>query len=337
MYSEGLLCLPFAFGLFDNKMIIDKMWSLLKIFTLLFVVNYILANLFHWGGSLYTDIKGGETGNIEDEGHYLFTCFCAVLPIFFFELKNKLLWIAIVSFVFLLIVSTLKRTSIASFITLIIVYYLCSLYFRMKYHNSYSMGMSTKQVLLIFFALFTLATVTFFFQGSIEERYEYRSKKHFKKGLQKEGRVMELKYIYDDIVLNSDLPTLLFGKETFNTIGTYANGRFGKRMIHDNYGIILNGSGIIGIFLYFSIHVYVFLLFIRYNKRVDKKNNDIATKFYIVFVCLWSVFYVASFSGTIWNPIYSSIHFALTGIILRYFYEYGDTYVDIRSNNELSD
>lgn len=73
----------------------------------------------------------------------------------------------------------------------------------------------------------------------------------------------------------------------------------------------------------------------RFNNRVDKSNNVVARKFYVAFICLWTIFLIASFSGTIWNPLYSSIHFALSGIILRYFYEYGETYENVICQNEI--
>lgn len=325
-YAEELLFLPVSFCLFYRKEYIDKMWGIMKVMILLFIVNYLIANLFHLGGSLYVEMEGGDTGNIEDEGHYICACFCAVMPLAMMKgSKNRMMWGIAVAFALALVLSTLKRTSMVCVIVPFLIYAWYQFWFKIKYDGIRHSATSVKQ--LIVYVLLAVAFFSFIqsFQEIIEKRFEARSER-FGNNFEKEGRVMELGYIYDDIVVKGDLQTFLFGKETFNTVRTYANGKFGKRMIHENYGIILNGTGVVGLFIHLGINIYLIILFFRYSRRVDLAGNDIARRFYVTFAGLWWIFFIASFSGTIWNPLYSSMHYALTGMILRYFYEYGQTY-----------
>lgn len=327
-YAEELLFLPVSFCLFSSKEYIDKMWKVMKVMVLLFIVNYLIANIFHFGGSLYVEMEGGDMGNIEDEGHYLCACFCAVLPLAMMKgSQNRMMWGIATAFAVALILSTLKRTSMACVIVPFIIYAWYRFWFKVKFDGMMHSAMSVKRVIVYVL----LVTAFFFFVQSfhtiIEKRFEARSER-FGNNFEKEGRVMELEYIYDDIVVKGDFQKFLFGKETFNTVRTYANGKFGKRMIHENYGIILNGTGVVGLFIHLAINIYLIILFFRYSRRVDLSENDIARRFYVAFVGLWWIFFIASFSGTIWNPLYSSVHYALTGMILRYFYESGQTYVD---------
>lgn len=327
-YAEELLFLPVSFCLFSSKEYIDKMWGVMKIMLILFIVNYLIANIFHLGGSLYVEMEGGDTGNIEDEGHYICACICAVLPLAMMkESQNRMMWGISVAFAIALVLSTLKRTSMVCIIVPFLVYAWYRLWFKLKYDGIMHSALSVKKIIV-----YVLLCIAFFFfvqsfHEIIEKRFEARSER-FGNNFEKEGRVLELEYIYNDIVVNGDLQTFLFGKETFNTVRTYANGKFGKRMIHENYGIILNGTGMVGLFIHIGINLYLILLFFRYSKRVDLSENDVARKFYVAFIGLWWIFFIASFSGTIWNPLYSSMHYALTGMILRYFYEYGQTYED---------
>lgn len=327
-YAEELLFLPVSFCLFSNRTYIEKMWGVMKVMLVLFIVNYLIANIFHLGGSLYVEVEGGDTGNIEDEGHYICACFCAILPLAMMNGgKSRILWGTAVAFAIALVLSTMKRTSMICVIVPFLVYVWYRFWFKLKYDGIMQSALSVKRVtgfvlLAVFFFFFVQS-----FQTVIEKRFEERSER-FSNNFEKEGRVLELQYIYDDIIVNGDFQTFLFGKETFNTVRTYANGKFGKRMIHENYGIILNGTGVVGLCIHLGINIYLIILFFRYSRRVDLSGNDIARRFYVTYIGLWWIFFIASFSGTIWNPLYSSMHYALTGMILRYFYECGQTYED---------
>lgn len=327
-YAEQLLCLPIAFGLFSNKENIDKIWFTLKVMLLLFIINYFVANYFHLGGNVYVEVEGGDVGNLAaiDDLHYINAVFICMIPIFISqEYRYYLFWLFATIFAFIIVVTSIKRTSIACMFLPLIISFLYRIFFGIKYKLKERKILTPPKMLGYIVAFFFFVFLAISFKQVFEKRVEKRVDR-FEAGLAKEGRTKELIYIYDDIVVKGEVSTLLFGKETFNTVGTYANGKFGKRMIHENYGIILNGTGIIGMFIYILINLYLFFLFIRYTKRVDFSSNLIARKFYVAFISLWGIYLVSSFSGNIWCVLYPSMHYTLTGLILRYFYEYGDTY-----------
>lgn len=326
-YAEELLFLPVSFCLFSGKDYIDKMWKVMKVMLVLFIANYLIANIFHLGGSLYVEVEGGDTGNIEDEGHYICACFCAIMPLALMKKdQNRMIWGVATAFAIALVLSTMKRTSMICVIVPFLIYAWYRFWFKLKYDGMQSV-LSVKRIIVSVLLIFVFFSFVQSFHEIIEKRFEERSER-FGNNLEKEGRVLELRYIYNDIIVNGDFQTFLFGKETFNTVRTYANGKFGKRMIHENYGIILNGTGVVGLMIHLGINLYLIFLFFRYSRMVDLSENDIARRFYVAFIGLWWIFFIASFSGTIWNPLYSSMHYALTGMILRYFYEYGQTYED---------
>lgn len=323
-FSEELLCLSVGFALFRNRDNIDRMLWLLKMMVYMFILNFLLSNLLHFGGSMYVDVEGGETGNIEDEGHYLCACCYAFLPILLkYQKRFSLILVFACIFTFVLIVSTMKRASIACALVPILVY---AFYYSRKYiYRQGRIGVSAKSFFVFLIAIISFSYILYSFQGMIEARYEARLNR-FNAGLENEGRTREFKYIFNDIFLESDIKTMFVGKETFNTVGTYANGRFGKRMIHENYGIMLNGTGVVGLVVYIYINLYIIFIFFKFKKRSDIDENEDAQMLSVTFVCLWIMFLIASFSGTIWNNFYSSIHYASSGLILRYFYEHGETF-----------
>lgn len=327
-YTEQLLCLPIAFGLFNGKANVEKMWFTLKTMLVLFIINYFVANYFHLGGAVYVEVGGGDIGNVSaiDDFHYINAVFICVMPVFMWnEYRFGFLWKIAVIFAFVLVVTSIKRTSIACMILPLIVGCFYKLYFRIKYRTFENHIVTPRKVLGYAVSLFFIFFLAISFRQIVELRVAKRFER-FDSGISKEGRTMELKCIYDDIVENGDLPTFLFGKETFNTVGTYANGKFGKRMIHENYGIILNGTGVVGLFFYIFINMYIILLFVSFSRSVDLSSNIMARRFYVTFVSLWVIFIVSSFSGNIWCTMYPSMHYTFSGLILRYFYEYGKTY-----------
>ena len=113
----------------------------------------------------------------------------------------------------------------------------------------------------------------------------------------------------------------LLGQETFHTVGTYANGAFGDRMIHTNFGIILNGSGFIGLLFYLVLSLYFLVVLFRTVRNSVLTENLFARKLYVTYLVLWTVYNVASFSGTIWLTMYPAFNFLIMGAILRFFYD----------------
>lgn len=319
-YSISIMCLSIGFDIFDNDESIHRLWNALKIFFFLFVANFTVANIYHLGGSRYgTEAMGAETGNLFDEALYTNIAVIIIMPYMLHKYKqqNTLVLIMLTALISIITILLMKRTVIICLFVAILCFPILWQYLKMRY-GKLTIYFPTRLILL---GLVFICCFLFVFQDSIGQQYNARTKR-FDMGLKQEGRTQELEIISKDIMSNKDFKTFLLGQETFNTVGTYAKGKFGNRMIHENYGIFLNGTGIIGTIIYIYIHMYLLFIFFRYIKNVN--FNDIsAYLLYIAYLSLWLTFVLASFSGTVWLIFYPSIHYMISGMILRYFYERG--------------
>lgn len=334
-YLEALLCLPLAFNMFDNNTIINKLWWLFKWFVFLFLLNYVLANTLHWGNR-YGGEVGAETGNQLENGLYLIACANSITPLFFRRERYKYLIIGSLIISFVISVAILKRAAIAAMILSLMLYYMCNLYFKMRY-GSLNINHVSSISKIIRFTLLTIfaIVVTVSFRGVLESQIQTRSNRFVEGALEKEGRVRELRSIFKDIVYSDDISTFLFGRETFNTVGTYGKElHFGQRNIHDDFGIILNGSGVVGFCLYFLINITIVFRLLKYSKNINFSTNETARKMFATYVSFAVIFAIASTSDTIMLVLFPAMYYTVSGMILRYFYEYGYTYKTPNENED---
>ena len=167
-----------SFCIFYRKENIEKMWGVMKGMILLFIVNYVMANIFHLGGSLYVEMEGGDTGNIEDEGHYICACFCAVLPLAVMRgSRNRMMWAVAVAFAIALVLSTLKRTSMVCVVIPFLVYAWYHVRFKLKYDGLRISSLPVKKVIVFVLLSFAFFSFVQSFHEIIEKRYEARSER----------------------------------------------------------------------------------------------------------------------------------------------------------------
>jgi hypothetical protein len=117
---------------------------------------------------------------------------------------------------------------------------------------------------------------------------------------------------------------LFFGKEVFNSPENYANGKYGRRMIHNDYNVILHGSGVVGLILFVIWPIPIFLFYRKIKIYVkfyfeDKKLFDYMNVTFISFLIMG---YILSISGGVNAILFNSIRMAVLGAILRIFFEY---------------
>lgn len=319
-YSNGLLCLPVAFNLISEDTDRKETIKMLIVFIILFIVNYALANILHLGGSRYGTEEGIETGNLFDEALYLNVCALILLPYMFLYIK-KYRMLLLIAYALNIVVTIVcfKRTVILCIIISIALFIFLYQLLNKKHVSIPFVGniLSKRQVTMTLISILVLGGI---FAGIFMAQLESRGNR-IGADLSSETRTQELELIIKDIIYNKSDKTFFLGQETFNTVGTYAGGIFGKRMIHENYGIMLNGGGIIGLTFYLIVYFWILYLFFKYTKGYYYLNTDLEARLlYIAFLCLWIVFLIASFSGTIWLTIYPAICHTLQGMILRYFY-----------------
>lgn len=319
-YSISLMCLPVSFDIFKNKNSPNEIWGLFRCFIFLFLINYLICNVFHLGGDGYTDdISGIELGNLMDDSLHTNICVMAFVPLALIikAAKRKLFLILYVIFSIVLTIVILKRTPIVCIGIAILTYFAGIIYLSNLFGKIDTSNLRLK-IRTKFVAIISVIILGSLFSTVLYRNFEARSDR-FNRGLAKEGRTRELIAISEDVLLGNDKIKYLFGQETFNTVGTYAGGKFKKRMIHDNFGIIINGAGIIGLLFYIFINMYLLFLLIR-NLNKDKVcKNGIAYFYIIIYISYWLMYQMTSLSGTIWLMLYPSMTFSVMGMILRYF------------------
>ena len=332
-FSMPFLCLAIGYDLFSDEDSVNKIWILFKSLILLFLINYVICNVLGLGRQGYGGERFGlSMGNMFYDSSYTNICVLTFIPFALrvLDIKYKSFYVIFCVFSIALTVAVLKRTSIACICISILTYLfvwniLVKKYGRMQFARQ---KISVKYIAIILCLIMVFA---YMFADLFTFSLDARANRFEKGSLEKEGRTRELVAITNDVLLSNDAQTFFIGKETFNTVGTYANGKFGDRNIHDLWGILINGSGIIGILSYAFVICYILFLFFRYKKRVDYQNNVIAYFYTVIFIAYWLMFHMASFGDI--TVIYPSMTFTIMGLILRYFAD-GGNYVYVNANKE---
>lgn len=317
-YTIGLLCLPIGFNFLSSLKKI-RMFQLTGIICmLLYVLNIVLANVFHWKSSKgYTD-EGLDIGNLFSDALYLNVYI--IVSVFFlivlFPTRKKLI-LTLCTICAILIVVNMKRTVIGvlgiGLIIYIFIYYV-------RNRLSTKLSLMHIRTFSIFIGLSIIALP--FFYNYIEINLEAR-KNSFEKAnedIMNEGRMAEFAFIFNEILNSDKTKTLLFGEETFNLVGTYANGSFGDRQIHGDYSIILKGLGVVGLVFWFSILVYLTMLMFNLKNAIKHEDGIIASILYPLYFSFIIIYCVSMGSGVIACISSSSYFFASLGGMLRYFY-----------------
>lgn len=316
-YAIGLLCLPLGFSILSSVEKIREFLGTGIICMLLFLINVFLANIFDWGGGGYTE-EGLEMGNLFSDAMYQVVC--SIISIFLllilFPSYKKIIFILSV-LCSIVIVVNMKRTTIFTLFAGMLAYlFFCFIYGKkLKRLFQFHLKYLTKFFLLIL-VLFPFFLSYFFI--NLEARKNTFERAH--NDITSEGRVAEFIYITDEILGSDKVLTLLFGKETFNLVGTYANGKYGKRQIHGDYSVLLHGTGVVGCLVWFLIHLYLILWIIKLKKNSYYGDGSYSVVLYSFFFSLIFVKFINMGSGGLDLVISSSFFYTSLGGVLRYFY-----------------
>lgn len=318
-YIIGILCLPVGFSLLSSLKKIREFQLTGIVCMLLYVLNVILANVFHWGNTRggYSE-EGLEVGNLFSDALYLnvYVIISAFFLVVLFPTNKK--WIlTLCAFCAILVVANMKRTVIGVLAVGIVMYLF--LYYIKNGVNTKLSAMHVK-ILSIFVALSFVALPFFYNYIKINLEARQSSFERASEDIMNEGRMAEFIFISNEI-LNSDSPSiLLFGKETFNLVGTYASGRFGNRQIHGDYSILMNGLGVVGLLIWLSFLLFLLIWLSRLKNEVNKEEGIIGSILHPLYYTFIVIYCLSMGSGVLMCVMSSSYFFASLGGILRYFY-----------------
>lgn len=317
-YTIGLLCLPIGFNLLSSLKKL-RMFQLTGIICmLLYVLNIVLANVFNWKNSKgYTD-EGLDVGNLFSDALYLNVY--VIVSVFFlivlFPEKKK--WIlTLCAICAILIVVNMKRTVIGVLAIGLIIYLL---FYYNRNRLSTKLSLMHIRILSIFIGLSIIVLPFFYNYIEINLAARKSSFERASEDIMNEGRMAEFAFISNEILNSDKAKTLLFGEETFNLVGTYANGRFGDRQIHGDYSILLKGLGAIGLIFWFSILIYLTMLMLNLKNAIRHEDGIIGSILYPLYFSFIIIYCISMGSGVIACVFSSSYLFASLGGMLRYFY-----------------
>lgn len=318
-YIMGLMCLPIGFNILSSTSKYKEFQKTGISCLMIYVINIFLANIFDWRNSdgLYS-VDGLRFGNLFGDSMYENAYLVAslfLLLTFFSKYKKGIILLLVACSI--LVIINMKRTTIAVLIIGLVAYLI--LYFK---DNTLKKQLSLIHLkYLKYFLIMFIISIPFSY-SYMKVNYDARQKQFAKarEDITNEGRVAEFLVISNDIFCSNKISLFLFGKETFNLVGTYGNGSFGGRQIHNDYSKLINGTGVIGLFFWILIfcRLITWMQYLRKTNSCDKgKIGAILYPLYFSFIIIYCI---SMTSGVMDAVLSSSFFYASLGGMLRYFY-----------------
>lgn len=305
--AVSILMFPVSYFIINSFDKLKKLNNAIIGVMIITIIYLILSNIYNIGSGAY--IKANNEAFLIGFGHNkLLSCSISLvlLPIILLLINKKkfkifILFLAIIIFIILLV--SMRRTGVL----VVIIGYLIYLIF-----SSYKL----KKIISILCFVMVLIFSFPLYKDILLSRYELRSS-HFENWTLKD----ELRYLETYIVLDEVFSfrsfRILFGKELFNSPYNYGGGRWGERVLHVDYNLILHGSGIIGLVLYSIIFYRIFSTFLYYKKRIPKElcYKELCA----IFISLFLLSLFISLIGGMKVITFRSIIFMYLGAILGIF------------------
>lgn len=315
--------LPFLyFGLavcfIKSKNDLNKMFRIMFIMSVLFLINIAVSNVFNLGGGSYEENEELyiQTGSIYSEGLNSIAYFLLLVPAMLrlYPFKNKLyrvLFIAISIICLILLILILKRGALSVVISGYMVIFLVS-----------GIRLKGKFIQFAFISLLAMIITYPMYQNILESRLNVRQERLSTDAIETEGRYLENEVVINDIIFSGNIYWLFFGHDVLNSSGNYGDGSFGLRQLHNDYAQILNGSGIVGLSLYLLLNISILMFYIKQKRKLIRMNlytnedHILNTLFYAYFLS----FFILGASGTMSSMLYPVIRYSFLGAIIGFFY-----------------
>ncbi|MBN2396145.1 MAG: hypothetical protein JXC36_06765 [Candidatus Atribacteria bacterium] len=272
----------------------------LIIVLIIYAITTFYFNFIGVGEKQYGEDQLMDTGPLGGATFTVFSYGLLLVPIFIYTKtisKMNALWLVLVS-VFLLLFN-LSRMPIMAVMFGYFIYFIHSYEFRNRYLK-----------FIVFIGLIMIFTSPFYYVilknqfGIREGRYEVES-------YETEDRFFETKIVFESVFSFKDPIASFFGKEIYNSVGHWGEGR--KRGIHVDYNALLHGAGIIGLFLYLLIFYKMWIVYRNARKRRGFESFKI---FNSAFVVIFFVQFLISVSGQFYVLTFRTIGFLYLGALL---------------------
>ncbi len=314
-----IMILPISFLSIDSLEKFKKLINSIALIAILYIINILLSTFLGIKGKSYSG-EIFDVGNVFTEGLNSMAYLLVASPLIIHLNPRYRRWIILIAvIIFILVFVQLKRISI---IAILIGFIVNLIYSGSRVNILFGLIISGLMILVAYPL----------FEDTLDKQIKARERRLSTENYEEEGRYQETLVVLDEIVFSSNPKLFFFGKEVFNSPGNYANGRYGKRMIHNDYNAVLHGSGIIGLFLFIFWPIPLFLLYrkirtIAKYEFEDKKLFDFIATTFISFLVIG---YVLSISGGINAILFNAVRVAVIGSSLRILYEY---YIKFKKKN----
>jgi len=288
--------------LYTNKVIIRNILLL----SIILIANYTISTIYGIGTSAYTDSQEFLVGNLSDT--WLAYTFILFLYIIILKTKNikisvKFVYLILFTLLVVQLLLGLKRTAIIVFFLGILIYLFLE---KLNYK------LIITYILGFIFVLLLLNQYSDVLKNRIAARGS-RVEGKYQDIIESEYRYLESFYVWEKTLSFNNISESLFGLEAFNSVGNYGTKNlFGHRVLHVDYNLIVNTTGLVGLFFYFYIFYYIYL---RYKERkiyLDFKYREL-------FLVIFFTQFIASIGGQMLTVTYGSIKFIFMAIALKKF------------------
>ncbi len=309
-FTSGTLYLKFLLGVIMMPIgyyyikSIARLEILLKVllFTLgLHILNIIIVNIFQLGTSDYLD----ETfyfgaGRVNITKNILILVFMLPVTMLFIRKYRRIVFILYIV-AFLIAIVGIKRSVLISAAAGVVTYLAVKQKFSLLLRTAVITSVSLLLIVVMFQGFADLFMSRF---EAREERVELTEET-----IETEGRLSETETVFSAWSAGS-FKHKLVGSEVFNDRLYFDT----SRMLHTDYMIILNGSGLIGLFLWF----YLFYRIIKEKNKYYRllRNHILFREMNAVFWVLLVVQLVLSVSGTVYAIELRSLIFLFWGAFI---------------------
>lgn len=290
--------------LYTNKIIIRNIFLL----SIILIINYAISTIYGIGTSAYTDSAEFLVGSLSDS--WLTYTFILFLYIIILKTKNiatsvKIIYLLLFALLVVQLLLGLKRTAIIVFFCgIVIILYLEKLNF--KSIITYILG--------FIFVLLLLNQYSDVLDDRLYARGD-RVQGSYKDIIETEYRYLESIYVWEETLSFKNISKSLFGLEAFNSRGNYGTDNlFGDRVLHIDYNLIVNTTGLVGLFFYFYLFYYIF-------QRYKERKSFLDYKYRELFLVIFLTQFLASIGGQMLAVTYGSIKFIFMAIALNKFKE----------------
>lgn len=297
-YSISVLMFPVGYYYFNT---IDKFKQLIKIFIItliIYIINILISNIFNLGTSDYasdTFYFGSGSVNITKE-IFVLVLFAPLSLLLFPENRKFLYFLYTIGFIISII--GIKRSVLLSAIVSVFVYG-----FLTRFKGGY--------IKSIIVGIFLLLSILIIFPSIYETFIVRLNAREAQLTLDEENIESEARYNELSLVLNNwvdkSINFKLFGSEPFNDRYYYKT----LRMLHTDYMIMLNGTGVIGVFFWFYIFYVIFKEKNKYKYLM--KSNILNIEVNAIFTALLFSQLLMSISSTVYAISLRSLIFLFWG------------------------